>query len=193
MAFDRSFLQLVSETVSVKPNVELNDLPDGVLPLRVRAIDAAGLEGLDSVTTFSVAARPIPPRLVSPIGGAAVASGNASFSWAASAGAVSYRFQLATNEAFAPILIDQAPVAASNVSVPVANAGSRYFWRVAAIDANGKQGPFGEAQSATVRATTLKITPVVMGNVSQLKWKGGTDHFYQIEISRREFIAERDV
>jgi hypothetical protein len=191
VAFDRSFLQLVGETVSTKPSVELGDLPDGVLQLRVRAIDPAGLEGLDCVASFSVAARPLPPRLVSPIGGASVASGSTTFSWAASAGAVSYRFQLATNEAFAPVLMEQAPVAATNVSVPIANAGSRYFWRVAAIDATGKQGPFGEPQSAAVRAASkLKITPVVMGNVSQLKWKGGTDNFYQIEISRRETFQE---
>ncbi|MBC7621959.1 MAG: FecR domain-containing protein [Aeromicrobium sp.] len=190
VALDRAFLQLVGETVSAKPNVELNDLPDGQLQLRVRAIDPAGLEGLDSVTSFSIAARPLPPRLVSPIGGASMPSGNATFSWQASPAASSYRLQLAASESFAPVVIDQAAITKSSFSVPIANSGSRYFWRVATVDATGKQGPFSDTQSASVRATKLKVTPVVMGNVSQLKWKGSSDHFYQIEISRREAFEE---
>ncbi|MCA2999677.1 MAG: FecR domain-containing protein [Rhodocyclaceae bacterium] len=191
VAFDRSFLQLVGEVVSTKPSVELGDLPDGTLQLRVRAIDPAGLEGLDSVTSFSVGARPFPPRLISPIDGATVAAGHASFSWAVGAGAVSYRFQIAANEAFAPVLIERALIAATHVDIPIASADSRYYWRVAAIDANGKQGPFGESQSATVRAAAkLKITPVVMGRISQLKWKSGTDDFYHVEVSRHEMFHE---
>jgi hypothetical protein len=190
VALDKAFLQLVSEQVVSKPAIEFNDLPDGVLYLRLRAVDQAGLEGLDATTPFTVAARPLAPKLVSPASDATVGAGQTIFSWSAAPGVAAYRIQVAANDAFSPVSADKTVASGTSLALPIGNTGARVWWRVASVDANGKQGPFGDAQAFGIRTSRLKVTPVVVGNISQLKWKGGNDELYHIEVSRRESFQE---
>jgi len=190
VALDKTFQQLIGEVLVSSPVVEFFDLPDGELQLRVRAIDAAGLEGLDAATRVTISARPLPPKLSSPAAGGQVSVGETRFGWEPSLGATAYRFQLAANEAFSPMLVDQSAIATTNYVVNVTFGGSRFFWRVAAISADGKPRSFSEVREVAVRSNKLDITPVVVGNVSRLQWKGGNDETYQYEVSRRESFAE---
>jgi len=190
VALDKTFQQLIGEVLVSRPVVEFTDLPDGELQLRVRAIDAAGLEGLDAATRVTISARPLPPKLNSPVAGGQVSVGETRFGWDASAGATAYRFQLAANEAFVPVLVDQAAIGTTSYAVNLTFGSSRFFWRVAAIGADGQPRPFSEARDVVVRSSKLKITAVVGGSVSQLKWTGGNDETYQYEVSRREDFAD---
>lgn len=190
VALDKAFQQLIGETVVAKPVVEFSDLPDGELQLRVRAIDAAGLEGLDAATRVTISARPLPPVLNSPAAGALLSAGETRFGWDASVGATGYRLQLAANETFTPLLVDQSAIATTSHIVNLTFGSNRFFWRVAAIGADGKPRAFSAAWQVVVRSSKLKITPVLVGNRSQLKWKGGNDQTYQYDVSRRENFAE---
>ena len=190
VALDKTFRQLIGETLFVKPVVEFSDLPDGDLQIRVRAIDAAGLEGLDAATPVTIAARPLPPKLNSPLAGGQVSVGETRFGWDASVGASAYRLQLAANDTFTPLLVDQSAIATTSHVVNMTFGSSRFFWRVAAIGADGKPRAFSEARAVHVRSSKLKITPVVVGNLSQLKWRGGNDQTYQYEVARRENFAD---
>ncbi len=189
VAYDKAFLQMVREVVVKDPAVEFNDLPDGALQFRLRAIDQAGLEGLDGTAPLNIAARPVAPKLVAPVADAQVGAGQTTFSWAPATGVASYRFQLASSDSFTSPIADKT-VATNSVVMPIGNSAGRLFWRIAAVDASGKQGPFGDAQAFGIRANRVKVTPVVVGNISQLKWKGGSDELYHVEVSRRETFQE---
>lgn len=125
------------------------DLPDGRYLLRVRAVDAQGLEGADALQAFTVKARPEPPFTRQPAAGAKVVGEQAGFAWAASTAALRYRLQVAGTPDFAVPLLDRADLSTPEFSLALP-PGS-YHWRVASIAADGDQGPFGDAQAFTQR------------------------------------------
>ena len=71
------------------------ELPDGDYVLRVRAIDAQGLEGRDADLRFRLKARPEPPLPSAPAPRAVTVGGRVEFAWAANPQAATYELQLA--------------------------------------------------------------------------------------------------
>lgn len=117
-------------------------LGDGEYTLRVRAIGADGLEGVNASHRFTLAAQPEPPFASTPRD---KGHGDSTrFSWSDAAGVVAYHFQLADDAEFSQILVDLPALAATETTQAVALGP--HFWRVASIDARGKQGPFGDVQ-----------------------------------------------
>ncbi len=117
-------------------------LGDGDYTLRVRAIGSDGLEGVNASHRFTLAAQPEPPFASTPRD---KGHGDSTrFSWTETAGVVAYHFQLASDAGFSQPLLDLPALAATETTQPVALG--HYFWRVASIDARGKQGPFGDVQ-----------------------------------------------
>jgi len=76
------------------PAAKWADLPDGRYVLRVRAIDAGGLEGVNAERAFTLKARPEPPFVSAPLSGHKVYGPEARLRWSASSSAQSYRLQL---------------------------------------------------------------------------------------------------
>ena len=86
------------------------------------------------------------PLLLSPPKDAAGQSVNPGFSWNPVAGALSYRFQLSIDSAFASTLVDDSTLTAPSDSVQSLANGARYFWRVGAVNSAGVgpyAGPWG--------------------------------------------------
>ncbi len=122
------------------------DLPDGRYLLRVRAIDAMGLEGKDAVRAFTLKARPEPPFIRQPAASAKVYGDSVIFNWAASSAAGRYRLQVATSADFAPpLLFDSSDI--QDTEHKLALPPGSYHWRLASITADGEAGPFGDAQT----------------------------------------------
>jgi hypothetical protein len=150
-ATDRDLLDVVVENTQRRPDVRMVDLRDGDYFYGVRAIDALGLEGAEARGRIRLKARPVPPAAQAPEPDATLPPGTVAFSWAAAEEAVAYRFQLATNETFAELLVNRGGLAAREIEVEKLDAG-RYYWRVASLRASGDQGPFGDRQLLTLRA-----------------------------------------
>jgi hypothetical protein len=164
------------------PAARWSDLPDGHYQLRVRAIGAAGLEGLDAQCPFVLKARPFPPFTTQPRAGASLRGDSAQFAWTRAEGIERYRLQLAR--------IDPgADAAAADFGAPLADHPNlatathdealppgRYAWRIASVRADGDQGPFGDAQPFTLRplpaAPTLQ-EPRVDADALVLRWPAG--------------------
>lgn len=162
LARDAGFVDMVRSFRQPGPTVRIETDRDGPLYLRMRAVSAAGLEGVDAQARLDVAARPVPPAPVTPRADAADAlAGPVSFAWSDTRPGLRYRVQLAADAGFRQ-LIDETIVDTTRATLvlPPAPAGTRY-WRVAAIDADGREGPFGApvALKQRVPAPILRATP----------------------------------
>jgi hypothetical protein len=161
-------------------------LPDGSYRLRVRAVDARGVEGYDAERSFSINANPEPPALVAPGVGAVILEDKPQFEWAKPEGIASFHLQLARDEKFSPPLIADERVQSDSRFAPANSVPpGQYYWRVAAVDAQG-DGPFSDTQS--FRRTTPgpnKVTRVVDKEEMVLRWRAGSSNQrFKVQMSK---------
>jgi hypothetical protein len=157
-------------------NARWSDLPDGRYRLRVRAVDAQGLEGRDANQALVVKARPEPPVLRSPRPQSKSYGDQAALQWAQVSGVVGYRLQVfadgATISKDTTPLVDQVLVDTPVHTLPL--SPGHYQWRVASIRAGGDQGPFGDAisfEQRPVPASPVAQAPKLDGKSLTLSWR----------------------
>lgn len=135
------------------PAAQWADLPDGRYRLRVRGIDAAGLEGLDAQVPLVVKARPFAPAPRLPAPDSSVIGPSVPFEWAAAEGAVRYRLQVARDADFRDLVVDDASLTTTRRAVDL--PAGRYHWRLGSIaagrDGADDAGPPGPPQAVEVR------------------------------------------
>ena len=142
---DRSFERQVVEGVFTQPVARWLSLPDGAYVLRVRSIDAQGLEGAATASDFVLKARPEAPFSSQPVDAAQVAGDNVVFKWSEPPEAVSYRLQVSTQPDFSQIRVDRKDITGTQVNLAL--PPGTYYWRVATLVRDNDQGPFGDVQS----------------------------------------------
>jgi hypothetical protein len=141
---DSSFDAILAERSSNTGVLSFADLPNGRYILRLRALDALGLQGLEARHTFTVAARPFAPALQAPGRTATVRSPRPALRWTSAVDAARYRVQASQSENFAQTLLDQ-PVAQTEWQPTEDLPEGKLYWRVASITAQGEQGPWSAA------------------------------------------------
>ncbi len=130
-------------------------LAEGGYSWRVRSRDAAGNVSAWS-PHWTLTVDTTLPALTSPAGGATVTgAGGVTFTWTASTGAVSYRFQLATAPTFVSPLLD-ITLAGTTFSSGTLSAGT-YHWRVFAVDAGGFQLPTASSSFTATGANSFSV------------------------------------
>lgn len=184
VAADKAFTNPIAASTSKTSDVAFGNLPDGVLFLRVRAIDVNGLEGKDASHAFTVKARPLPPILSLPADNARVSSEKIALVWQASADAVAYRVQVAGESSFVAPTIDEKKVSGLTFSPALILKSVPYFWRVASVNANGDTGPWSQTRSflGAAEVPALK-TRRGDGNTS-LEIDGSIAPSHQVQIAR---------
>jgi hypothetical protein len=168
LAPDADFHVTLSDQTSEGPRVTAAALPDGPYVLRVRGIDAQGLEGLAAQRPLELRTQPVPPLQIEPAPGAITSQARPTFRWTQVDRASGYRLRLmsespqsatgaasaesagnaaraggAAGEPLADRQVDATGQAVPQQDLPP----GAYAWRVATIDANGRQGPFSDAQA----------------------------------------------
>lgn len=186
IASDNRFETLLFDGVSSAPAVSGPDLPDGDYVLRVRGIDAKGLEGLDAYHAFRLHARPEPPFLMQPTHQGMVLEKSLSFKWSEPENAVSYHFQLAQDERFAAPLLDIPEYARSELKPDRPLEPRNYYWRVGVRDSSGRQGPFSDPQAFKLQPTPELQPPEVSADAMTFRWSAG------LPGDRYEFQLARD-
>ena len=172
------------------PRARWADLPDGRYELRVRAIDGRGLEGVDARRPFVLKARPVPPFTIEPHAGAKVYGDSVQFAWTRPEGASTYQLQLSDSDDFDTPRADLTGLAEPEHRLALP-PGS-YHWRLASVRADGDQGPFGDAQSFTLKpipqAPRLE-SPQLRDDALVLRWAAGPPgETYELQLARdREF------
>ncbi|MGY0613135.1 FecR domain-containing protein [Luteimonas sp. A501] len=160
----------------------------GTVHVRVRGIDERGLEGLDAVRVLQIAAQPGPPFTVSPGVDSEVAGPRPRLRWTASEGAASYRVQVARTADFSDLLVDREEVTAVELRTPVELEPDTYYWRIGAVDATGRRGPFGDPVPFAVRAADAPPMPTADrdGKILQVGWQSaGEGQRYRFQLSRK--------
>lgn len=151
---------------------EARELPDGDYTLRVRAVDAQGQEGRAAEADIVLKARPEPPFIQSPSAGAVSYTGSMALAWTRNTAAPDVRLQIARDPAFKDLVLQPPPLAAAGFEARLPDG--RYHWRIAAVEASGRAGPFGDAQTFELQPPPPAPSPAepeVSGDQLKLRWR----------------------
>ncbi len=143
---------LVYDSVFEGSTADLTQLPDNSYMLRVRSIDKNGLEGENAEQIFVLDAHPMPPEAQSPAGNDIITRKKIKFHWEPSTEAESYIFQISSDEDFSTIEKEIKGLKGNIRGVSVKLEPGEYFWRIAGIDKDKKQGPFSTLHKFAVES-----------------------------------------
>lgn len=194
IAPDRQFTTLVSDEVTERPRARITDVPDGTYVMRVRAIDADGLEGLPSEHAIVVFARPQPPLLIEPELGSETASSRPLFRWTQPDPSWHYRLEVfREHDANTTALHAQTTGAVGEIVLGVDLAPGEYRWRMASIvPASGRQGPWGDTQTfRRVLPSPVIEPPVVEPGATTVRWPVSPHaRSYELQLSNDGTFAQ---
>src|SRR5581483_640274 len=146
LAPGKAFDRIVFEGVAPEGRFELPELPNGSYVLRIRAIDAAGLEGLHAERAIELDARPQAPPLIEPEPEAVIVGPDLALRWSGDDARLTYRVQIASDAAFQRLALDIEGVQGHRYALPRDLAPGTYYWRLAARHPMQGDGPFGSSQ-----------------------------------------------
>lgn len=198
VGMDDAMRELLADQVAGKPEAKFGHLPDGEYTLRVRGIDAKGLEGRDADFRFKLKARPEPPFATAPIGNAKLRAESVILSWTTNPEAVRYRIQVADNTAFNHPVADIDGVEGNTIMPAKKLPPGDYFWRARSIRANGDLGPWGDAQPFRMRALPATPEPPKIDDKTlSFAWSGEPGQTFLFQVARdadfTDLVVERQL
>lgn len=128
---------------------------DGAYYWRVALIDGDGRLGAYS-PAVTVTKQYTTPLLLDPVQGIALAE-TPTFKWAPVLGAAKYKLEVSLYPTFSPTYESVTTANARYTPTRRYDMGKTYYWRVAMVDKDGRQGPFAE-RNVTVTYSDLQIT-----------------------------------
>lgn len=185
---------LVHEAVLRAPSLALADLPDGHYELRLRALDADGLEGREQRVPFVLKARPEPPLAVSPAADSVWTTPSVTLAWSRHPQGERYRLEVwadAGESTGAPV-VAREDLTDTRLDVPL--PPGRYRWRVGTIRAGNDAGPWGDFQTFERRLppppppAPASEPPRAERGTLQLRWAAAATPGvrYQVQVARDE-------
>lgn len=182
------FSRLLLDHRGSEPELSWEELPpDGRYRLRLRAIDALGLEGQASERLLQIQARPEPPFSQAPMADARLYGEQIEFRWTRNSAAQAYRLQVARDAEFRELQLDQTGIADINHNVRLPHG--RYHWRLASLQGEAR-GPFGDGQAFELRPLPPSPEPAeaeVAGEQLNLRWRASAG------VTRYELQWAQDV
>jgi hypothetical protein len=185
LAPDAGFNVVLSDETNSAARIRARDVDDGSYVLRLRAIDADGLEGYSAQRTVIVHARPASPLLIEPAAQAVIESARPRFKWAQGEPGWTYRLQIMPSTGTMP-LDDQVVPAGESVQPLIDLGPAVYQWRVAAIQPGKGQGPWGDFQTFRRVLPGPGIEPPrVDDGTTTLRWPvQGQVANYRLQVAR---------
>lgn len=181
------------------------DAPAFVLPalaagryfLRVRAIDADGLEGHDAAAGFEIDDQPPAPYAIAPAAASVVRTPEVTLSWTRAPGAVAYDYEVAGAAGFAQPVARARVHDATAARLPAPLAPGEYAWRIRSVDGDGKAGPYNDGLGFTVRplaeVTAIDSAAAEAGSTREVTfhWPAGQPgQRYRFQMSRTPDFRE---
>lgn len=179
VARDEQFNDVIATAVFTTPRARFTNLPDGSYLLRVRAIDAEGLEGQDATRGFALRARPEPPNAADAQPGG--------LAWSAQPEAVGYRVQIAGDRGFDSPGVDDTM---NGLQFAPALAPGRHAWRIASLRSDGSHGPWSEVRTLDIRPAPNPATVEVYNQKLRFSWGGRPGQIYEVQLARDEAFQE---
>lgn len=180
--------RLVRERTVSEPVVDWTPLQAGRYHLRLRAIDALGLEGFHAEHDFDVDQSVPPPALTGPVDGSTLLSARPALRWEVPAQVGGFHLQLAGDARFERLLIDEPMLVDWRFEPARALAPGEYLWRVASVDRRGMRGEFSAPRRFSVAA--LPAAPALPGVVNeaakmQVSWSQAAHaKTYRVQLAR---------
>lgn len=134
---------LLHDSIVAGVQEAIADLADGTHAIRVRAIDAEGIEGRDASIEAVVSL--LPPFAIETVDRSRVDVERPRFRWASMGPAAHYHFQLAGPDGFDRPLLDLPDLATTELRSPQPLAPGEYAWRIAAIGPDGHSSRYNDA------------------------------------------------
>jgi hypothetical protein len=190
LARDEAFSTVVAEIVSAGPEIRVTDISDGGYFMRVRAVDARGLEGLEAAHAFTLKARPEPPVTTTPTPKGKVRASEVTFQWAENTEAATYHLQIAKDAVFKSVVFENRLIKGAQTE-PVKLAPGNYFWRIASLRRDGDRGPYGDIASFALLPPPAQPEPPVVGSSGiQFRWSGEPGQIFQFELAHDSKFAK---
>jgi hypothetical protein len=195
VARDEAMEQVVRNGLSAGAELQFAGLEDGLYMLGARAVDEWGLSGRESIRPLRIKARPVAPLSRRPAPGERMVGHAVEFACAQPAGVQRFRLQVASDERFQTILLDDAALAECQRSAEL--PPGRYFWRVASVglaaDGTPDQGPFGGSRSFEMVEPPPAAPPPTVGGddgALQIYWSAEPGYRYLVQVSRDGRFAD---
>lgn len=192
------FRTLLQDAVMPSPRTEFGVRTEGTIFVRIRAIDAHGLEGFDATARIVVAAQPAPPFAIAPAEGGDANGPRPRFRWTGSDDLpLRYRVQVDGAQGdFSSPLVSRDDLRRTELRVGEDLPPGEYTWRVGATDADGKHGPWGDPIRFTLHppGEGPGVDAASADGVLQVRWrKGDEGQRYHFQLSRKADFAALEV
>ncbi|MBY0473501.1 MAG: FecR domain-containing protein [Nitrosomonas sp.] len=188
IANDQNFQNLWTEFTTDKLPFRDGDIPDGNYWLRVRGIDAAGIEGHDATIAFTLNARPEPPFIIAPLPDGVVDPIKREFQWSIQPEAAYYRVMISQDSGFTTTTMDNAEVTNNTFLLTDPLPPGHYFWRIASVSATEGAGPFTDAMSFRLPFPGPTMEEAKFDKTQMtFAWRaGGDDQSFHFQLARDE-------
>jgi hypothetical protein len=187
VATDNQFDTLLWQEVSQYNRTAFPDLIDGHYAVRVRAIDDFGLEGFNQQGDVYLNAHPQPPIALNPVDQSVFRGQSPILQWTDSDEATRYRLEIATDEDFTQLVLDNENINDTKFDTAAFQQVSHYYWRLSSIAADGEIGPVGPIRSYQIKAIPEKVDAALAVESDGLlvaSWNAGsTEQHYQIQVA----------
>jgi hypothetical protein len=188
---DGEMRDILAESLNERPEAKFADLPDGQYTLRVRGVDANGLEGNDANFVFKLKAHPEPPFVIAPVGGTKVRGESAELSWSIATEAARYRVQLAADSQFASPVADIDGVEGTVIMPAKKLQPGNYYWRIRSIRADGDTGPWGDPQRFVLKPLPADPEPPTIDDTNlNFAWSAEPGQVFLFQFARDEKFSD---
>jgi hypothetical protein len=147
---DQELAVLIWDQLLDQTMLPLPELSDGRYWIRVRGVDANGLEGKSRVASLLLDAHPQPPISLNPPDNAVVRGASAELEWTKSDTADSYLLEIATDHEFEQVVDRIGGLQATRYLVQGVTQPGVYYWRVSTTLDN-EPGPPGIVRSWQIK------------------------------------------
>lgn len=189
VARDRAFQSVVAESLTPTGALRFADLPDQEWFMRVRAVDARGIEGHDAVFVFRLKARPEPPIQSTPAPRSKLRAQGVTFAWTRNPDATAYDFQLAGDAGFATPVQERRAIGDTTIELDNVPPGT-WFWRVASLRSASDRGPWGDPATFTLGALPGAPASAIDATAVRFNWAGETGQTFDFELARDRAFAD---
>lgn len=188
IASDQDFHNLWIEFTTNKLPFRDGDIPDGDYWLRVRGIDAAGIEGHDATIAFTLNARPEPPFIIAPLPEGVIDPFSREFQWSIQPEAAHYHIMISQDSGFATFIVDNKAVKGNTFRLADSLTPGYYFWRIASVSAVEGIGPFTDVMSFRMPfpGPTMEATKFDKTRMTFVWRAGGKDQSFHFQLAHDE-------
>lgn len=190
IAQDQNFENMWTEFTTAKLPFRDGDIPDGDYWLRVRGIDASGIEGRDAIMSFTLNARPEPPFVIAPLPDGVVDPITREFQWAIQPEAAHYIVMISQDPKFSAMIAHDTKVPDNKFRLLDPLSPGHYFWRIASVSAAEGTGPFTDAMSFRMPfpGPAMEETKFDKSQMTFAWRAGGEDQSFHFQLARdKEF------